>query len=222
MNSGENILIFGVKSPLVVDYEETFLRLKIHVAAAVSMGGSNRMLAREKACAYADALGQFNNIPFIPCAFSPRNRRSLRDDALQMGLILSKVIIDPTSVIASSTKVGRGSYINAGVVMGGATIIDQCCVINRNASVGHHCFLSEFVSVGPGAVLSSNVKIGKNAVIGAGATILPDVQIGENAVVSAGSVVRRHVKANTLVSGNPARVSRLKPERSQLRRNDQE
>lgn len=222
MHDEEKILIFGVKSPLVVDYEETFLRLKTNIVAAVSLSGSNRMLARDKACSPAEAITQFDDIPFIPCAFSPRNRRALRDEALKMDLRLCKEVIDPSSAVASSAKLGRGSYVNAGAVIGGATLIDQCCVINRSASIGHHCLLAEFVSVGPGAILASNVKVSKNAMIGAGAIILPDVQIGENAVVSAGAVVRHHVKADTLVSGNPARVSRLKPARSQIWRNDQE
>jgi len=48
----------------------------------------------------------------------------------------------------------------------------------------------------------------KGASIGSGATILANVTIGERAIVGAGSVVTRDVPANTIVSGNPARVRR--------------
>jgi acetyltransferase-like isoleucine patch superfamily enzyme len=35
------------------------------------------------------------------------------------------------------------------------------------------------------------------------------VTVGENAVVGAGSVVTKHVPANAIVAGNPARVLRV-------------
>ena len=48
----------------------------------------------------------------------------------------------------------------------------------------------------------------KGASIGSGATILSRTSIGENAIVGAGSVVTKNVPANTIVTGNPARVLR--------------
>ncbi len=48
----------------------------------------------------------------------------------------------------------------------------------------------------------------KGASIGSGATILSHTSIGENAIVGAGSVVTKNVPANTIVTGNPARVLR--------------
>lgn len=49
------------------------------------------------------------------------------------------------------------------------------------------------------------------ASIGSGCTVLCNTSIGENAIVGAGSVVTRDVPANTIVMGNPARVSRCLP-----------
>jgi acetyltransferase-like isoleucine patch superfamily enzyme len=50
--------------------------------------------------------------------------------------------------------------------------------------------------------------MGRGAVVGAGAVVLPGVDIGDNAVVGGGAVVTRDVRANTVVVGNPARVTR--------------
>jgi maltose O-acetyltransferase len=52
------------------------------------------------------------------------------------------------------------------------------------------------------------IVIEDNVWLGGGAILLPGVRIGRNAVVGAGAVVSRDVPANTVVAGNPARVTR--------------
>ncbi|MDE6086602.1 MAG: hypothetical protein K2G40_09425, partial [Muribaculaceae bacterium] len=59
------------------------------------------------------------------------------------------------------------------------------------------------------------VHIGNNAWIGAGATILPGVTVGDNAVVGAASVVTKDVAPNTIVAGNPARLIKRIPQKTE-------
>jgi len=54
------------------------------------------------------------------------------------------------------------------------------------------------------------VVIEKDVWIGANCIICPGVTIGEGAVISAGSVVMRNVRKNSIVSGNPARILRMR------------
>ena len=51
----------------------------------------------------------------------------------------------------------------------------------------------------------SSINIGNHVWLGMRAIILKGVTIGDNSIVAAGSIVTKNVKANTIVSGNPAR-----------------
>jgi maltose O-acetyltransferase len=52
------------------------------------------------------------------------------------------------------------------------------------------------------------IRIGSGVWFGGGAIVLPGVTIGDGAVIGAGSVVTRDVPANSVVVGNPAKVTR--------------
>ena len=56
-----------------------------------------------------------------------------------------------------------------------------------------------------GACIAGRVKIGDYVTIGTNATIFPDLEISEGAFIGAGSVVRKNVKKNQMVVGNPAK-----------------
>ena len=144
-----------------------------------------------------------------PCfcpLFTPANRYAATTEALGLGFGFPEPLIDPTAIVASSTAVGGGTFVNAGCVVGAETVIGEHVVVNRGVSIGHHADIAAFASLGPSAVLGGHVKVGHGATIGAGAIVLPNVEIGEHAVVGAGTVVVAGVPARTKAFGNPARV----------------
>ena len=49
------------------------------------------------------------------------------------------------------------------------------------------------------------ISIGNHVWLGIRTIVLKGVNIGDNSIVAAGSIVTKDVKANTVVSGNPAR-----------------
>lgn len=222
MGSEKEIILFGVKSPLTVDYEETILRAGLELTTAVSVSSDVRLWRRDKLkplseCGDGQCRGRF-----IACAFTPSNRRKLCDLAAENGYAAYPALIDPNAVVAQSTRIGPGTFINAGAVVGGLAMIGEHVVINRSASVGHHCFLDDFSSLGPGVNLAGNVWVGSGSTIGAGAVVLPDVRIGDGVVVSAGAVVRRNVRDGAVVAGNPARIVKLSAASTVLGSNTQE
>lgn len=116
---------------------------------------------------------------------------------------------------------GRGAYIDAGVVLG-----DDCKVQNQ-ALVYAPAVIGDGVFVGPAACLTNDrhpravtpegvrksaadwepvgVTCGDGASIGAAAVCVAPVAVGRWALVAAGAVVVRDVPDFALVAGNPAR-----------------
>ena len=193
---------------MVVEYEDVCARAGLTITAGISLGGAPRLLRRDLVVDLNKVDGRFAGAGFIPVAFGPERRRELHDEALKRGLLLAPAAIDPSAVLSPSARIGDGSLVNAGVIIGALSFIGACCLINRAASLGHHSIIGDFVSIGPGAVLASNVRVGECSLIGAGSTILPNVEIGAGAVIAAGSVVRKTVGDGVLVSGNPAKELR--------------
>lgn len=112
--------------------------------------------------------------------------------------------------------------------IGNQTAINEYCNIRAaggKITIGMKCQLAQFVSLiavnhsvdGVASIYDAGwnfdkcvIEIGDDVWIGAHAVVLPGVKIGAGAVVAAGAVVTHDVPANTIVSGVPARPSRLR------------
>lgn len=200
-----SIYLFGVHSPLVVDYEETVNRLNID-SIPVLVGDADSRCSHPGSPIKATQCS--TDIEYITCAFMPPRRTELASIAASLKLKPALALIDPSSVIASTSELAQGTFCNAGVTIGGLSSIGEHAVINRSTSIGHHVLIDDFVSLGPSVTLSGGVIIGEGSMIGGGSVILPGIAIGENAIVAAGSVVTENVPDNSMVAGVPAQVKK--------------
>ena len=130
--------------------------------------------------------------------------------------------IEPGAIIRDRVEIGdgavimMGAVINIGAVIGEGTMIDMGAVLGGRAIVGKHSH------VGAGAVLAGVVEppsakpvtVGDDVLIGANAVVIEGVSIGDGAVVAAGAVVTQDVLANAVVAGVPARVIKMKDEKT--------
>jgi sugar O-acyltransferase (sialic acid O-acetyltransferase NeuD family) len=203
------IVLFGVGSPIIVDYVETCRRLKWPIAAAIRNRDGDVHFGNRTLIVEADAVGlaMLKHSCICPM-FTPANRALATQEAKAIGFQFRKSLVDPTAINSSTSQIGGGSFINAGCIVGAMASISRHVLINRGASIGHHVQIDECVSVGPGAIIGGNVSIGRGAMIGAGAILLPKVKIGAFAVVGAGAAVTRDIPDRRMVFGNPARVVR--------------
>ena len=89
-------------------------------------------------------------------------------------------------------------------------------VLGGRATVGKHCH------IGAGAVLAGVIEpasatpviIEDNVLVGANAVVVEGVHVGKNAVVAAGAVVLEDVPDNAVVAGTPARVIKMKDDKT--------
>lgn len=147
--------------------------------------------------------------------------------------------VDPSATIGARTRVwhlaqvrdgarlgedcivGRGAYVDTGVVVGDRVKIQNYALVYAPAQ------LEDGVFIGPAVVLTNDtyprsvdpdgqlkggsdweakgVTVREGAAVGANATVLAGVTIGAWALVAAGAVVTQDVPAHALVAGVPAR-----------------
>jgi 2,3,4,5-tetrahydropyridine-2,6-dicarboxylate N-acetyltransferase len=133
--------------------------------------------------------------------------------------------IEPGVTIRDMVEIGdgavimMGSVINLGASIGEKTMIDMNVVIGGRGTIGKSCH------IGAGAVIAGVIEppsadpviIEDDVVIGANAVVLEGVRVGKGAVVAAGAIVTENVPENAVVAGTPARIIKMKDEKTALK-----
>ena len=207
--SRKSIILYGSGSPLIVEFEELCLKNKVTIIAVVNNINDQKSESDLPELAIDIAgLSRFKGYKFICPFFTPHNRYSAVNEALEAGLKPFPLLNDIHNDLPASFQNGAGCFINKRVVVGAKSRIGNYVLINRSASIGHHFNCDDFVSIGPGVTTGGNVTIERGAFVGTGAVILPKIHIGKHAIIGAGAVVTKDVDDYSVVVGNPAIVKR--------------
>ncbi len=114
-------------------------------------------------------------------------------------------LIDPSSVVSASVKLGDGVVIFAGVIINPEVIIGNNVVIATGATIDHETIVEDHVLISAGVTVGAGDIIKEGALLALGSKIISRVTIGENALVASGAMVVNDIAKNTTVYGVPAK-----------------
>lgn len=127
------------------------------------------------------------------------------------------VFIGDHASIRENVSIGEDSVIGRAAIVELNTMIGKSCTIQTQAYVTGDTILEDDVFIGPCVSMSNDKYMGAKdydlkgphikmgAKIGNNASLLPGISIGSNTIVGAGSVVTKHIEANIVVAGVPAK-----------------
>ena len=130
--------------------------------------------------------------------------------------------IEPGAIIRDMVTIEKNAVVMMGAVINIGAIIGEGTMVDMNAVVGARGTLGKNVHLGAGSVVAgvleppsaTPVIVEDDVVIGANCVILEGVRIGKGAGVAAGSVVTKDVEPGAVVAGSPAKVVKMKDEKT--------
>lgn len=140
------------------------------------------------------------------CAIGrPKDRQRVMQKLESKGVRFCTLIHPDAGIDTRTAKIGEGTIIQAGSLIGPDVVIGKGVFINSGIHIGHDCRIDDYVTIYPRCQISGGVHIETRTMVGAMSFLNEKVKIGEGAVVAAGSIVFRNVKRYTHVMGNPAK-----------------
>ncbi len=147
------------------------------------------------------------NYEVIIAIGEPSSREKLYNKLKDNGISLT-TLIDPTALISPSAEIAEGtivcefSSVHCCVTIGKNCLIQPYSDIGHDIKIGNHSVFSPHFAPGGESVFGDRVYVGMHA------ALKEKLKIGNDVIVAMGSVVFRDIPDETVVIGNPARVTK--------------
>lgn len=106
-------------------------------------------------------------------------------------------------VLKNNVEIGNNVCVDRAVM--GSTILHENVKVDNLVHIAHGVEIGKNSLIIAHAMIAGSVKIGENVWVSPSSSIRQKLTIEDNALVGMGSVVVKHVKADTIVAGNPAK-----------------
>lgn len=114
----------------------------------------------------------------------------------------------PSAIVEDNARIGEGTLICAGAIIGAMARVGRNVIVNTGAIVDHECEIGDHAHLAPGCRLAGRVRVGEGTMVGIGTTVREKIRIGSRSTVGAGSVVVADIPDRVVAFGCPARVMR--------------
>ncbi len=114
-------------------------------------------------------------------------------------------LIHPRAALASSTELGPGCLVFAGVVTTASVTVGAHVVLMPQVVLTHDDRVGAFATLASGVRLGGGVEVGAEAYLAAGVLVREQLVVGQSALVGMGAVVLHDVPPGETWVGVPAR-----------------
>jgi len=138
--------------------------------------------------------------------------RNLRHDIFEKCLLSEdrfETLIHPDVDVGLNAKIGSGSIIHKGSIIGANVVIEDFCVVTYRCIIGSDVTVQRYSMIASGSVLLVGCLLGRACFIGARSIIGEGVKVGPCSMIVMGSVVMTNVKPGAAVMGYPAKRTLL-------------
>lgn len=120
---------------------------------------------------------------------------------------LNWIIVRSTSAyINPSAKIGKGTVIFAGAVIGADVTIGEHTIASANITIGHDAVIEDFVHVAPGVQIAGSASVGCGTMLGMSCVVCPKINIGKDVILGAGAVAVKDIPSGSIAFGMPAKI----------------
>ena len=148
-----------------------------------------------------------SNKEIIIAVGEPSVRKLLFDRVKRAGMQVA-TLVDRSSVISESAIIKEGCIINANAIVSSEAIINENCIVMFQAIVGHHANVGKHCVICPQATVGGFNNVGDESFFGLGSHVIQHVDVGSKSIVGLGAVAFKSIGSDTVVVGNPARITK--------------